>query len=388
MLAVTLRAVQTEQQSGPCRSRGNRPPRLTAITASLLICALARSATSAAAEPLVGERAEAAGELTDSYRLGSKQLGGALHPDRFDELASSSDPETAVLGKLLVERKVLRAKIEADVAKLQEYSANAVKKMQGALQGFLFRDVFGPERSFGDRFRDAAGSAREPVSDALAVQQELYQLGLKELKHEQEVRAQIRQLRAPLTVTEGADKDFFVAFRLDPKRHELAAMSVKNLGQQALHHVLVLVDLDCKYDVEHAKEELDGLGGAMLYALGANLMQLPAQYGQRDMARAKYEDLDKGHYVYLDTWNPSSTLEMDVQEALSLVKFTQSAKLTIVSDEVTVVEMECPLDVGKRKLVTQLKAECARRNKMALAARKKAQKPARKPATKSASKRR
>lgn len=387
MLAVTLRAAQTEQQAGPGRPRSYRPIRLTTLTASLLVCALVMS-TTGAAEPLVGERAEAAAKLTDPYRLGSKQHRDDPHPDGYDELVNSSDPDTAALGKLLVERKALRAKIEADIAKLQEYSANAVKKMQGALQGFLFRDVFGPERSFGDRFRDAAGSTREPVRDALVVQQELYQLGLKELKHEKEVRAKIRQLRAPLTATEGADEDFFVSFRLDPKRHELATISVKNRSQQALHHVLVLVELDCKYDLEHAKEELDGLGGAMLYTLGANLMQLPKEYGQRDKARVEYEDLDKGHYVYLETWNPSSTLEMDVQEALSLVKFTHSAKLTIVSDELAVIDMECPLDVGKRKLVTDLKAECARRNKTALAARKKSQKPTRKPSAKSASKRR
>lgn len=157
-------------------------------------------------------------------------------------------------------------------------------------------------------------------------------------------------------------------------------MSLKNRGQQTLHHVLVLVELDCKYDLEHAKEELDGLGGAMLYALGANLMQLSNEYYGRDKSRVEYENLDKGHYVYLDTWSPTSTLEMDVQEALSLVKFTQSAKLTLVSDELTVVDMDCPLDVGKRKLVSDLKAECARRKKMALAARKKPQKPAKKPA--------
>lgn len=384
---MKIRIAQTRGHIGSNLVRCNRS-KLAAAVCGLLIAWSSSAVTAAAAESLAGERAEAASELTDPYRLGRKQVETKLHPDRFDALAGSADPATAALGQLLVERKDLRAKIEADLARLQREQADAVKKMQRSLQGFLFRDVLGPERSFGERLRDAAGSAKAPVSDTLKVQKELFQLGLQELKQGQKVRAKIRELRAPLVATEGAEKDLFVAFRLNPKRHELAAMSIKYRGQQALHHVLVLVELDCKYDLEHAKQELDGLGGAMLYALGANLMQLPDKYFERDKARVDYENLDKGHYVYLDTWNPSSALEMDVQEALSLVKFTQSAKLTIVSDELTVVDHDVPLGAGKKKLVTELKTQFARQKKMAMSGRKRPQKPPQKPTTKAPPKRR
>jgi len=352
---------QSAKNGGPAGSRS------TAVTA-LILAGIVRAAAAPAAEPLTGDRLEVAREFADPYRLSNKPFARDPDPQRAQALAASSDARAAALGTLLVERNELRSDIKEANAKLQSQFTTSVKGIQHEMFGFLAGQLLGGGTSLPEQAQELTERIREPVAEVLKAQIALFNSSVKEMKLEREIREQLRSLRGLVVPDTGADNEIQVAFRLDSKRHQFAAMGIKNRRARTLHNVMVFVESDCKYDSNGGKDELNVLGAAMLKALGVewnDVVGMTARYVARDRAQEAFEDSDKGYYVFLDAWEPGAMLEMDVQGVLSFVRYVRSVKLTILSDESSLVDHELPVDTAKKKLVADMKGEYERQQRAA-----------------------